>query len=59
VAIIVHQPTEPSAFEISSIARNTVNGSSPTCCAAWRSIGRTKCGLPTSPTSHWPAAFSI
>ena len=28
MAIIVHQPTEPSAFEISSIARNTVNGSS-------------------------------
>jgi putative transposase len=26
---------------------------------AWRSIGRTRCGLPTSPTSRGPAAFSI
>jgi putative transposase len=31
----------------------------PTCCAAWRSIGRTKCGRPTSPISRWPGAFSI
>jgi hypothetical protein len=28
VAIIAHQPIEPSAFDISSIARNTVSGSS-------------------------------
>jgi putative transposase len=31
----------------------------PTCCADWRSSGRTRCGRWTSPISRWLAASSI
>jgi hypothetical protein len=33
--------------------------STPTCFAAFSSIGRTRCGPPTSPTSRWPVASYI
>ena len=33
--------------------------STRTCCAGWRSRGRTRCGRWTSPTSRWRVASSI
>jgi putative transposase len=38
--------------------RQRCTGSTRTCCAAWRSIDRTRCGLPISPTSRCQTYFS-